>query len=90
MTKPAMTITNRRELAHRSNNGIDVYLLWHPADDTLAVTVLDEAGESFELVVDPGEALEVFEHPYAYAAFQGLFVHAARTALGQAARPSLG
>jgi hypothetical protein len=46
-------------------------LLWRPADDTLAVTVLDETGDSFELVVDADEALEVFNHPYAYAAFRG-------------------
>ncbi|HKY24031.1 MAG TPA: hypothetical protein VJM07_02680 [Gaiella sp.] len=70
------TITSRRELAHRSNNGIEVYLLWSPASDTIAVTVIDEAGESFELVVDPGDALEVFEHPYAYAAFRGCLVGA--------------
>lgn len=69
------TITSRRELAHRTNNGIDVYLLWHPADDTLAVTVFDDAGESFELVVDPAEALDAFDHPYAYAAFRGVFEH---------------
>jgi hypothetical protein len=65
------TQDKRRELAHRAGDGINVYLLWSPGDDTLAVTVLDEAGESFELVVDPHEALEVFEHPYAYAAYRG-------------------
>lgn len=64
------TQPKRRELAHRAGDGIDVYLFWSPADDTLAVTVLDEAGDSFELVVDAHEALEVFEHPYAYAAFR--------------------
>jgi hypothetical protein len=62
---------SRRELAHRAGDGIDVYLLWSPCDDSLAVTVLDEAGESFELVVEPHEALETFEHPYAYAAYRG-------------------
>jgi hypothetical protein len=71
--------TTRRELAHRSSNGIDVFLLWCPADDSLAVTVLDATADSFELVVDPGEALDVFDHPYAYAAFRGL--HTADTAL---------
>ena len=70
------TITTRRELAHRSNNGIDVRLVWSPDDDTLAVTVADSGGESFELVVDPAEALDVFEHPYAYAAFRGALEHA--------------
>jgi hypothetical protein len=62
----------RRELGHRSSNGIDVYLLWSPATDSLAVLVDDVRGSSFELVVDAAEALEVFEHPYAYAAYRGL------------------
>jgi hypothetical protein len=70
------TSMSRRELAHRANQGIDVYLVWYPEDDSLAVTVVDEGGESFELVVDPEEALEVFEHPYAYAAYRGLLEHA--------------
>jgi hypothetical protein len=68
----AHTQPSRRELAHRSSNGIDVYLLWSAADDSLAVAVLDEAGDSFELVVEAREALDVFEHPYAYAAYRGL------------------
>jgi hypothetical protein len=62
----------RRELAHRRANGIDVTLWWNPADDALAVTVIDEAGDSFELVVDAHEAIDVFEHPYAHAAFRGV------------------
>jgi len=65
------TANNRRELDQRSNNGIHVHLLWCPADDSLAVTVLEDAGDSFELIVDAHEALEVFNHPYAYAAFRG-------------------
>jgi len=32
---------------------------------------LEDAGDSFELIVDAHEALEVFNHPYAYAAFRG-------------------
>ncbi len=66
------TLPSRRELAHRSTNGIDVFLLWSPADDSLAVVVTDEVADSFELVVTAAEALDVFEHPYAYAAFRGL------------------
>jgi hypothetical protein len=50
---------------------MDVFLLWSPADDTLAVTVLDPEDGSFELVVDADEALEVFEHPFAYAHQRG-------------------
>ena len=62
----------RRELAYRSSNGIDVFLLWCPADDSLAVVVIDEAAESFELSVTSNEALDVFDHPYAHAAFRGI------------------
>ena len=66
------TLSTRRELAYRSSNGIDVFLLWHPADDSLAVLVIDENADSFELVVSAAEALDVFDHPYAHAAFRGL------------------
>ncbi len=66
------TSTDRRELDHRNSNGIDVTLSWSPATDTLYVTVLDEAGDPFELVVEPHEALDVFHHPFAHAAFRGL------------------
>lgn len=50
----------RRELAHRSSSGSDVLLLSCPADDSLAVTVLDPTGDSLEPIVDPAEALDVF------------------------------
>jgi len=71
------TVPARRELAYRSSNGIDVFLLWSPADggttaDTLAVVVFDEHADSFELVVTADEALDVFDHPYAYAAYRGV------------------
>jgi len=49
---------------------------WSPDDDALAVTVDEASGESFELVVEPAEALDVFEHPYAYAAFRCCLAHA--------------
>ena len=59
---------DRRELDHRYTNGIDVTLSWSPTDDRLYVTVLDDAGDDFELLVDAREALDAFAHPYAYAA----------------------
>jgi hypothetical protein len=64
----------RRELAHRSNDGLDVALLWSKATDSLAVTVLDErSGTAFELVVESGrQALDVFRHPFAHAAWRGI------------------
>jgi hypothetical protein len=68
MTATLTTLPTRRELDHRNSNGVDVTLSWCPASNRLLVTVLDEAGEFFELVVEAHEALDVFHHPYAYAA----------------------
>ena len=69
----------RRELAYRSSNGIDVFLLCCPADDSLAVVVIDEAADSFELSVTSNEALDVFDHPYAHAAFRGIVLAETRS-----------
>jgi hypothetical protein len=61
-------------LAERKNAGIQVTLLW--AKDTNAVAVLvrdDGTDDQFELSVEPGtNALDVFEHPYAHAAWRGV------------------
>ena len=69
-----MTRTNaHRELAHRKLDGVEVVLSWHQPTDELAVTVSDERnGAHFELAVEPHQALDVFNHPYAHASFQGL------------------
>jgi hypothetical protein len=62
-----------RELAHRANDGVEVVLFWHEPTDELTVTVSDErTGAYFELAADPAYALDVFNHPYAYAAARGL------------------
>jgi hypothetical protein len=77
-TVTALTASDRRELDHRHANGIDVTLSWSPSTDLLFVTVLDEAGDPFELIVEAHEALDAFHHPFAYAAFRGLdLVHVA-------------
>lgn len=61
-------------LAERKNAGIHVTLLW--AEDTNSVAVLvhdDSTDDQFELSVEPGaNALDIFEHPYAYAAWRGV------------------
>ena len=59
-----------RELDSRSTDGIHVRLLWHPEDGHVSVAVNDtKTGETFELPIDDRErALDVFHHPYAYAA----------------------
>jgi hypothetical protein len=64
--------TTLRELAHRRNDGIDVTMLWDPASDQVTVAVDDtKSGEAFEIAVVPGERpLDVFHHPFAYAAYR--------------------
>jgi hypothetical protein len=66
------TATQRavRELDHRSTDGLEVTLQWHPGTEVVSVAVSDtKTGEAFELVVGPeDDALDVFRHPYAYAA----------------------
>jgi hypothetical protein len=66
------------ELDHRSNDGIDVSLLWNRSDGELVVLLCDtKADEVLELEAAPERALDVFHHPYAYAAFRGLDLGAA-------------
>jgi|tagenome__1003787_1003787.scaffolds.fasta_scaffold20759742_4 hypothetical protein len=59
-----------RELDSRSNNGLHVRLLWSHDEQRLAVTVDDaQTGDAFVVDVREGErAMDVFHHPYAYAA----------------------
>ena len=61
-------------LSERKNAGIQVTLLWAEDSDTVAVLVRDDGnGDQFELSVEPGaNALQIFEHPYAYAAWRGV------------------
>jgi hypothetical protein len=52
------------------SDGIRVQLLWYPVDNHVSVAVNDaKNGEAFELEVRDGHrALDVYHHPYAYAA----------------------
>jgi hypothetical protein len=64
MTDPTYT-----ELHHRSADGIEVSLLWSRLTNVLTVAVEDSrSGVSFELPAPAEKALDVFEHPFAYAA----------------------
>jgi hypothetical protein len=57
-----------QELDHRSNDGIDVRLLWEPRSGRVFVSVHDIRIDEFvEFDVAPADALEAFRHPYAYA-----------------------
>ena len=61
--------TERRELAHRTGNGIEVTLLWTKSTNTITVAAADtHSGEELEFEVDGCRALDAFNHPYAYAA----------------------
>lgn len=70
----AAPLSSMQELDSRVNDGLHVRLLWSRHDDRPTVAVLDtKTGDSFHIRVRPGErALDVFHHPYAYAALHGV------------------
>ena len=64
-----MTDSTLTELHHRSADGIEVSLLWSRVTNALTVAVEDSrSGQSFVLPAPAEKALDVFEHPFAYAA----------------------
>jgi hypothetical protein len=66
-------ISEPLELDAREGDGIDVQLFWHPRSGSVTVSLFDTTHEqAFELLVDPAEALDAFNHPFAYAAFQNI------------------
>ena len=55
------------ELAERSNNGIDVRLLWRRgAAEVVLVVSDDRTGASFGVGVPGDRALDAFRHPFLY------------------------
>jgi hypothetical protein len=62
------------ELMSRESSGITVRLLWSRATNLVTVAVADAVNDDyFEFVLDEHEqALEAFNHPFAYAAARGL------------------
>lgn len=66
----ATTSTLTRELDSRVSDGIEVRLLWRAQDDRVLVAVRDgRTGDAFSVeVADDQRVLDVFHHPYAYAA----------------------
>jgi len=67
---PTLTPTDMaRELDSRESDGLEITLVWYPAEDAIAVKVLDtRTGERFEFPVDASRARDAFNHPFAYAA----------------------
>lgn len=65
----ATAFTERRELAHRISDGIEVTLYWSKPSDRITIAVVDSrSDDALEFEVDAGDALNAFNHPYAYAA----------------------
>jgi hypothetical protein len=59
----------QRELAERESGGVSVILRWEDGTGLLSVSVKDSrTGEAFDLDANESNALDVFRHPYAYAA----------------------
>ena len=57
-----------RELDRRTSDGINVRLLWNSVADEVVLAVHDtRSDESFEVRVEPADALLAFHHPFAYA-----------------------
>ena len=62
-----------RELAFRANDGVEVGLYWNTDTDRLVIVVDDSrSGDLFQFEVPADEAMDAFEHPYAYAAHRGV------------------
>jgi hypothetical protein len=60
--------TGLRELDHRSNEDVEVTLLWSAQTDRVFVLVLERRTEAlFRFEVAPAKALDAFHHPFAYA-----------------------
>ena len=61
--------SERRELAHRIRDGVEVTLFWLKAANAVRLEILDlRTGEMLAADVEPHAALEAFNHPYPYAA----------------------
>jgi hypothetical protein len=70
----AQLLYTTRELHSRVTDGIQVRMLWNERDGRVTVTVADDkTGDAFVVEVLAGErAMDVFHHPYAYAAWHGI------------------
>ena len=68
-----MASKRTQELDFRSSDGLEVSLLWDPETSRVTVSVFDlKTGDDFEIEVSGAEAMDAFQHPYAYAASSGV------------------
>jgi len=62
----------RVDLMHRSSDGVDVTLFWHPEADALTLRIVDRNAEhAIELDVPRDRATYAFNHPFSYVLEQG-------------------
>jgi hypothetical protein len=67
MAANALALSERRELASRSSDDLEVTLWWDPRIDAVAVSIWDWKRDThFELAADRHRALDVFYHPFSY------------------------
>lgn len=65
----AITPTERREVAFRASDGIEVTMFWSKPSNQVTIAVRDtRSAKALEFEVDGSAALDAFKHPYAYAA----------------------
>jgi hypothetical protein len=73
MEATALVLAARRELASRTSSDLEVTLWWDPQINAAAVSIWDWKRDAhFEVPVGVDRALDVFHHPFGYAARRGL------------------
>jgi hypothetical protein len=78
MPVSSTAFTQRRELAHRASDGIEVTLFWNADEDSLAVVLFDSKNDQLlEIAVRPDQAMNAFHHPYVYSALHQIHTSAA-------------
>jgi hypothetical protein len=78
-----LTTHTGQELAHRSNDGIDVTLFWvqEGGEHRAVVCVCDRReGSYFEILAESYLALDIYYHPFAYRDFSTLDYASSRLA----------
>ena len=70
-----------RELARRRTGSVEILLVWHPISNNVELRIHDTSQEEESgFRVPPGEAMEAFRHPYAYAGRREYSAPPSRTA----------
>jgi len=71
MTTPTLTASARRELAQRSNDGLEITLYWNADNNSTSIDIRHLAtDEIMNFPVPADQALDAFHHPFAHLAEQ--------------------